>query len=236
MKDLGGQVASVTGGAAGIGKGIASVLAREGARVVIADTNMDRAEVTAGELRDTGLAAIAVRCDVTRREETEALADRTIRHWGKIDILAANAGMLGILTPLGHLQPKVWDQVMSVNLTANWRLIRAFEPLLKRSDAGRAMFVTSGASRGRFAYWGAYAVSKAALDALVGTWAAETVKTNVRVNLIDPGVVATRRRAEAFPGEDPGKLATPEAVTDTFVELAEAACSRHGEVVRATAG
>ncbi|MEE9251062.1 MAG: SDR family NAD(P)-dependent oxidoreductase, partial [Alphaproteobacteria bacterium] len=144
-----------------------------------------------------------------------------------------NAAVLGTLSPVGHIDPKMWDEVIAVNLTANWRLIRSFDPLLLASGSGRAIFVTSGAADGVHPYWGAYAVSKAALEAMVRTWAGEVTKTPLKVNLVDPGALRTRMRAEAYPGEDPMTLEPPEAVTDVFVELAESACTRHGEVVRA---
>jgi NAD(P)-dependent dehydrogenase (short-subunit alcohol dehydrogenase family) len=140
--------------------------------------------------------------------------------------------VLGTLSPVAHFEPKVWDEVMAVNLTANWRLIRALEPFLRGAPAGRAIFVTSGAASAAFAYFGAYAASKAALEMMVRTWAAETTKTHLRINLLDPGVVRTRMRAQAFPGEDPNTLPEPETLGDAFVALASPDCRRHGEVVR----
>jgi NAD(P)-dependent dehydrogenase (short-subunit alcohol dehydrogenase family) len=122
---------------------------------------------------------------------------------------------------------------MAVNLTANWRLIRAMDPLLRMSDNGRAIFVTSGVARGVFPYWGAYAASKAGLEHMVRTWAGEVTKTSVRVNLLDPGIVRTRLRAQAFPGEDPMNLPSPEEVTDFFVSLGADDCTLHGELVEA---
>ncbi|MHA1108156.1 MAG: SDR family NAD(P)-dependent oxidoreductase, partial [Alphaproteobacteria bacterium] len=132
--------------------------------------------------------------------------------------------------PAHQIRPEEWDEVIAVNLTANWRVIRCLDPLLRASDAGRAMFVSSGVSDGR-AYWGAYAVSKSALEALVITWAQETEKTNMKINLIQPGAVRTGMRAEAYPGEDPMTLAAPEDITDLFVELAAPSCSHHGEIL-----
>ena len=143
--------------------------------------------------------------------------------------MVGNAAILGTLSPLGHVDPATWQSVIDVNLTANYRLIRSLDPLLRRSDAGRAIFVTSGAAAGAFAYWGPYAVTKAGLEALARTYAAETTKTKIRVNLIDPGVVRTAMRTRAFPGEDPESLPPPDAITDTFVALAAAICDRHSE-------
>jgi NAD(P)-dependent dehydrogenase (short-subunit alcohol dehydrogenase family) len=134
---------------------------------------------------------------------------------------------------MGHYPPEQWDEVMRINVSANWHLIRIFDPLLRRSDAGRAAFVTSGVASSVFPYWGAYATSKAALEMMVRVWAAEVAKTKLRVNLLDPGVVRTRMRAQAFPGEDPETLPPPESLGPLFVELASPGLRRHGEVVRA---
>ncbi|HRK94864.1 MAG TPA: SDR family NAD(P)-dependent oxidoreductase, partial [Rhodospirillales bacterium] len=150
--------------------------------------------------------------------------------WGRLDVLVGNAAVLGTLTPVPHIDPAVWDQVLGVNLTANFRLIRAFDPLLRAADAGRAVFLTSGVSGGR-AYWGTYAVSKAALEALVRTYAEEVAKTGVRVNLVNPGATRTRMRATAYPGEDPQALKPPEAVADAILALALPNCERNGELV-----
>jgi NAD(P)-dependent dehydrogenase (short-subunit alcohol dehydrogenase family) len=139
--------------------------------------------------------------------------------WKRLDILVGNAGVLGRLSPLGHIEPKTWDEVMAVNVTANWRLIRSFDPLLRQSDGGRAVFVTSGAARIIHAYWGPYAVSKAALEALAKTYAAETVTTAIKVSLLNPGPIRTRMRAQAMPGEDPDSLPPAEAVAEAFLPL-----------------
>ena len=153
--------------------------------------------------------------------------------YGRLDVLVGNAAILGTLGPVGHTDPRVGERVIAVNLTANWRLIRSLDPLLRQSAAGRAIFVTSGVTIGVHAYWGAYAASKAALEAMVRTYAAEIRKTNVRANLLDPGPTRTALRAEAYPGEDPTTLKTADSATGLFVDLAEAACTRNGEIVRA---
>jgi NAD(P)-dependent dehydrogenase (short-subunit alcohol dehydrogenase family) len=137
------------------------------------------------------------------------------------------------LSPVAHVEPKVWDETMLLNVTVNYRLIRSMDPLLRLSDAGRAIFVTSGASRSPRAYWGPYGTSKAALDYMVGTWAQEVAKTNIRVNLLNPGATRTRMRAEAMPGEDPSTLPTPEDIAPAFLDLASPACTKHGEIVNA---
>ncbi|MCG8509968.1 MAG: SDR family NAD(P)-dependent oxidoreductase, partial [Rhodospirillales bacterium] len=178
-----------------------------------------------------GGACTLVPADLADVTKIDQMGAAVFERFGRLDILVGNAAVLGILSPVGHVDPETWEQVMQINVTANWRLIRSFDPLLRASASGRAVFVTSGAARGATAYWGAYATSKAALEMMVLTYAAEVAKTPVRVNLVDPGVVRTAMRAQAFPGEDPEKLRVPEDVAETFVELATADCRHHGEIV-----
>ncbi len=151
----------------------------------------------------------------------------------RLDILVANAAVLGTLSPLAHIDPKEWQRVIDVNLTANWRLIRSLDALLRASPAGRAIFVTASSGKAPRAYWGTYAVTKAALEQLAGIYAEEVETTKVRVNLVDPGRLRTAMRAQAYPGEKPEAQPLPETVTDIFVELAEASCRRHGERIEA---
>ena len=154
------------------------------------------------------------------------------RH-GRLDILVGAAAMLGGLRPMGHFPPTDWERLFALNVTANWRLIRCFDALLRASDAGRAIFVTSGAARMSVAYWGAYSASKAALESIARIYAAEVAKTSVRVNLLDPGEVRTRMRAEAMPGEDPMTLPHPDDIAGAFVDLAAPDCRFNGEIVTA---
>ncbi|MBX9635608.1 MAG: SDR family NAD(P)-dependent oxidoreductase, partial [Magnetospirillum sp.] len=174
-------------------------------------------------------------CPLNLREfdKIDQVAAAIFERFGRLDILVGNAGDIGGgLAPVGHIDHKHFMEAFDVNVTANYRLIRAFAPLLRAAEAGRAMFVTSGATQDTQPYWGVYAASKAALETLVTTWAAEIANiSQLRVNLIDPGVVATRMRAIAFPGEDPATLAQPDEITEAFVALAEASCTRHGEKV-----
>ena len=153
--------------------------------------------------------------------------------WGRLDVLVGNAATLGVLGPLGHTEPAVFERVIAVNLIANWRLLRSCDPLLRASDAGRAIFVTADVAPGR-AYWGAYAASKAGLEAMIRTYAGEMAKTDVRANLIDPGPKRTRLRAAAFPGEDPEALkpADDPRLIEAFIALALPACQRNGEIVQ----
>ena len=185
-------------------------------------------------IRKIGGAATLVPADLKDFAAIDRLGAALFERWGRLDAFVGNAGVLGVLTPLAHLQPKVWDEVIAVNVTANWRLIRSLDPLLRASDAGRAVFVSSGAARKHTPFWGAYAVSKAALESLVLTYASECAGTQVKVNLFDPGGTRTAMRAKAFPGEDPAKLPTPQDVTPQIVALLRPDYEKSGELVMYT--
>ncbi len=231
---LEGRVALVTGASRGIGMAVARRFAAEGAHLVLVARTVGGLEELDDAIRqDGGQGATLVPLDLREFDAIDRLGASLYERHGRLDVLVGNAGVLGTLSPLGHIGPNDWAEVMDINLTANWRLIRSLDPLLRQSDAGRAIFVTSGAAAAPHAYWGAYAVSKAALEMLVTTYAAEIAKTPVRANLLDPGAVRTAMRASAFPGEDPMRLPAPEALTETFVDLAVPECTRNGEVVRA---
>ncbi len=230
---LEGRIALITGASRGIGAAVARRFAAEGAQVILTARTVAGLEEVDDAIRQASggeATATLVPMDLTLAEQVDTLGTSIAERFGRLDILVGNAGVLGTMTPAHQIRPAEWDQVIALNLTANWRLIRTLDPLLRVSDAGRAMFVTSGVAGGR-AYWGTYAVSKTALEALVITWAQETAKTALRINLINPGVVRTGMRAEAYPGEDPMTLPTPDQITDVFVELAAPECTRHGEVV-----
>jgi NAD(P)-dependent dehydrogenase (short-subunit alcohol dehydrogenase family) len=230
---LAGRIALVTGASRGIGAAVAKRYAAEGAHVILAARTVGGLEEVDDAIRARGGAATLVPLDLREPVKIDELGARLFERYGRLDILVGNAGALGVLTPLGHLDPAVWDEVLAVNVTANWRLLRSMDPLLRRSGTGRAIFVTSGVTRGVFPYWGAYAASKAALEALVRTYAAEVGEFGVRANIVDPGVVRTAMRAQAFPGEDPMTLPPPEAITEVFVTLAEPSCRRNGQLVQA---
>jgi NAD(P)-dependent dehydrogenase (short-subunit alcohol dehydrogenase family) len=200
--------------------------------VLVARTAGGLEEIDDG-IRAAGGSATLVPMDLRDHEAIDRLGAALFERYGKLDIMVGNAGLLGTLTPIAQVKPAEWAEVLDVNVTANWRLIRIMDPLLRAADAGRAMFVTSTVGHAVRAYWATYAVSKAALEMMVGIYAAELQKTNLRVNLINPGAVRTRMRAKAYPGEDPETLKTPDEITDVFVELAEPACTRHGETVSA---
>jgi NAD(P)-dependent dehydrogenase (short-subunit alcohol dehydrogenase family) len=240
---LAGRVALITGASHGLGAAIARRFAAEGAQLVLLGRNAAALEEVDDAVRrargaeesdseGTGGGATLVPFDLKDFDAIDRLGGVLYERFGRLDVLVGNAGQLGVLTPLAQIRPQDWDEVLAVNLTANWRLIRSMDPLLRLSPAGRAIFVTSGAARGPRAYWGSYAVTKAALEMLAGIYAAETVKTAVRVNLVDPGRLRTRMRARAYPGEDPAALPEPESAAETFLALAEAGCTRHGETVR----
>ena len=230
---LQGRISVITGASRGLGAAIAKRFAGEGSHVVLVARTLGGLEEVDDAIRAAGGAATLVPLDLTEFDRIDEMGAALAQRFGRIDVLVGNAGILGTLSPMGHIDTDVWDRVIAVNLTANWRLIRSFDPLLRASDAGRAIFVTSGAADGAHPYWGAYAVSKAALEAMVKTWAGEVTKTPVKVNLVDPGALRTSMRAEAYPGEDPMTQRAADEITDTFVELAEPASTRHGEIVQA---
>lgn len=230
---LAGRIAVITGASRGIGAAVARGFAAEGAHLVLIARTSGGLEEVDDAVQAAGGSATLVPLDLTEHDGIDRLGAALYERFGRLDILIGNAAMLGPLSPLGHVPPKQWEAVMNLNVTANWRLIRSLDPLLRRAEAGRAVFVTSGVARGVFPYWGPYAASKAALESLVRTYAGETVKTPLRVNLLDPGVVRTAMRAQAMPGEDPESLPPPETLVPLFLELAGPDCSRHGEIVRA---
>ncbi len=231
---LAGRITVITGASRGIGAAVARRFAAEGAQLVLVARTVGGLEEVDDQVRAAGgQGATLVPQDLREFDAIDRLGASLYERFGRLDVLVGNAAVLGTLSPVGHIEPPDWAEVMDINLTANWRLIRSLDPLLRRSKAGRAIFVTSGAAAAPNAYWGAYAVSKAALEMLVRTYAAEITKTAVRANLIDPGAIRTGMRAKAFPGEDPETLPKPEDITERFVELAEVACTKNGEVVRA---
>ena len=230
-RSLEGRLALVTGASRGIGRAAALAMAREGAHVVLLARTAGALEDVDDEIRAVGGTATLVELDLRKGEKIDALGPTLFQRWGKLDILVGNAGILGPLTPLAHVTTDAWTEALEINLSANWRLIRTCDPVLRKSDAGRTIFVTSGAASGRYAYWGPYAVSKAGLEALVRTYAREIASTPVRANLLNPGATRTAMRATAFPGEDPKTLPAAEEIAPLFVELASPACAINGELI-----
>mgnify|MGYP001361088774 FL=1 len=230
---LSGRIALVTGASRGIGRAVALELARQGAHVIALARTQGALEKLDDEIRALGGEATLAPCDIKDYDALDRLGGAIFQRWGKLDIFVGNAGILGPITPLSHLDPKQWDDVMAVNVTANWRLIRSLDALLRASDAGRVALMSSGAgNKTQFApYWGAYAASKAAVDALVRTYAAETVNTSaVKVMAVNPGPLRTRMRASAMPGEDPMTLKTPEDIAPKIAELCAPAWTQTGKL------
>jgi NAD(P)-dependent dehydrogenase (short-subunit alcohol dehydrogenase family) len=228
---LAGKIALITGASRGIGAAVAERFAREGAHVVLAARTVGGLEEVDDAIRAAGGTATLVPLDLRDFVKIDELAAALAERYRRLDILVGNAGELGIFSPLGHLPPSIWAEVMDLNLTANWRLIRAMDPLLRAAPAGRAIFVTSGIGRDSLAYWGPYAVSKTGLEMLVRIYAAEIAKTGVKANLIDPGALRTKLRAKGFPGEDPNALPLPDSVAGAFVDLASSECVRNGDLI-----
>ncbi len=218
-KALSDKIALVTGASRGIGRATALALAEAGAHVVALARTQGGLEELDDAIKAKGGTATLVPFDLKDFEGIDRLGASLFERYRRLDVFVGNAGVLGPVSPLGHVDPKAWDEVMAVNVTANWRLVRALDPLLRASDAGRVVFVTSGITAHARAYWGPYSVSKAALDMLARIYAAETAKTNVRVNLFGPGPIRTKMRAQALPGEDPMTLDVPEQAAEYIVRM-----------------
>jgi len=232
-KPLAGRIAFVTGASRGIGAATAVALAGLGAHVVITARTQGGLEETDDAVRAVGGAATILPLDLREAESIDAIGPSLVQRFGRLDVLIHNAGALGKLTPAGHILPRDFAECLAVNMIASYRLIRTCAPVLAASDAGRAVFVTTSVASTPRAFWGAYASSKAGMEMLVRTWADEVEGTPLRVNLFDPGGTATRMRAMAFPGEDPGTLPTPASVAEKLVALCLPSETRHGVTVRA---
>jgi len=218
-QSLTGRIALVTGASRGIGAATALALARAGAHVVALARTVGGLEELDDAIKAANGSATLVPLNITDGEGLARLGVALRDRYGHLDILVGNAGILGPSSPLDHITFKDWDDVMKVNVTANWQLICAMDALLRRSEAGRAVFITSGAAHNIRAYLGLYSTSKAALEALARTYAAETERTAVRVNLFNPGPTRTRMRAQLMPGEDPMTLPPPDEVAEKIVEM-----------------
>ncbi|HFC04100.1 MAG TPA: SDR family NAD(P)-dependent oxidoreductase [Rhizobiales bacterium] len=229
-KKLDGKVALVTGASRGIGYAISKVLAAQGAHIVAVARTIGGLEDLDDDIKALGSSATLVPLDLTDYDGIDRMGKAIYERFDHLDILVGNAGILGVLSPLGHIEPKVWDDVMALNVTANWRLIRSFDPLLKRAENGRAVFLSSGAAFRFKAYWGAYATSKAALEALVKTYAAECTSNNINVNLLNPGPIATALRAKAMPGEDSSTIPSTTELANAMLEMCLPEMSANGEV------
>lgn len=229
---LSGSVALVTGASRGVGQAAAVELARHGAHVVCTARTQGGLEETDDAIRALGGAATLLPLDLAQGEQMDALGPTLFDRFGRLDVLVHAAGALGRLTPAGHILPKDFADVVAVNLAAPWRLIRSCGPLLLAAPAGRAVFVTDALARAPLAYWGAYGATKAAMEHLALTWAAECETMRLRVNLFDPGVVATRLRRAAMPGEDASALARAEDVAPALAALCLPAETRNGIIAK----
>jgi len=228
---LASRIALVTGASRGIGYATARALAKAGAHIVAVGRTQAGLEELDDEIRQAGGSATLVPLNLSDFDGIARLGAALHERHGKLDILIGNAGVAGPSSPLGHIDLKAWNDVIAVNVTANFQLIRCMEPLLKRSDAGRAVFVTSAAASKASAYLGPYAASKAAVETLARAWAQETAATSLRVNLFDPGPIRTRMRASVFPGEDPMTLDTPEQAAEFILPMCAPDWSETGKLL-----
>ena len=231
---LAGRVALITGASRGLGAAIARAYAREGAHVVLLARTVGALEEVDDEIRAHGGSATLMPQDLRQLDQLDLLGPTLHERFGSLDIFVANAAELGPLSPLGHYQPRVWSSVFDTNVHANWRLMRTLEPLLRASPGGRALIVTTDVARNPRPFWGPYAASKAALENMTMSWANELAKTSVRVNLLDPGPVATGLRARAYPGEPPETVSTPADAAQMFVAPATAEFTANATLISAS--
>jgi len=213
------KIALVTGASRGIGYFTALELAKAGAHVIACARTVGGLEELDDAIKAVGGSATLVPFDLADMNAIDALGASIFERWGKLDILVANAGVLGVISPIGHIEAKVFERVMNINVNATWRLIRSVDPLLTRSDAGRAVIMSSGAAHKCRPFWSAYSASKAAVEALARTWAGETQSTPLRITSVDPGATRTAMRAQAVPGEDPMSLPHPSEVAKAILPL-----------------
>lgn len=226
-----GRIVLVTGASRGIGRAAAIALAAQKAHLILVARTVGGLEETDDAVRAAGGSATLVPLDLRDGDALDRLGASIFERWGKLDGFFANAGVLGALTPITHLDVKLFDELLAVNVTANWRLLRSLDPLLKRTEAGRVVLVSSSLARQPREFWGGYAMSKAALESLALTYAAECASTTVRVNILNPGATRTAMRAKAMPGEDAATLPTPEDVASLVVQMLAAAWDENGACV-----
>jgi len=230
---LEGRVALVTGASRGIGAAVAKAFAAEGAHVILLGRTVGALEEVDDAIQAAGGKATLLPFDLSKTDKIHELGPAIANRFKKLDILVGNAGVLGGLSPVAMSDENDWENVMKINFFANYQLIKNLDPLLRGSDAGRAIFVTSGAAHTHKPFWGAYAASKAALEEMVKTYAAEVTNSPLKVNVIDPGRMRTAMRAEAVPGEDPYTLPEPESIVESFIKLADPKFNDSGVIIKA---
>jgi len=223
----------ITGASRGIGRAAALAFALEGAKLILLARTRGGLEEADDEIKGVGGSATLIQIDLTDGAKLDALGPSLYPRFGHIDVLVANAGILGTLGPLASMTDADWNSVLAVNLTANWRLIRTLDPLLRRAEAARAVFLSSGSALSCRAYWGAYAASKAALEALVKVYANELATTPARANILDPGIARTAIRAKAMPGEEPMTLPDPAMLTPVIRAMSLPGFTGNGQRIRA---
>jgi len=233
LKSLNGKIALITGGTRGLGAAIAKRYAQEGAHLIILARNVAQLEILDDVLAPYGVDVMLVPYDLKNHENLGQLAKAIEDRYGRLDIFVGNAAILGTLGPIHHIQPTVWQDVLDINLTANWYLLRVLDPLLRKSSAGRIIFITSEVAKNILPYWSAYSVSKAALENMVMLYAQENLNSSIKVNLVDPGNIRTSMHAEACPGIDPLSISLPEDYTDIFMYLSDQKCEITGQVFKA---
>ena len=230
---LQGRVALITGASRGIGRAVALRFAQEGAQLILCARTKGALEKLDDEILElTGDNVTLAPIDLSDFDAIDHMAAAVFERFKRLDVLIGNAGLLTPLKPMPQVKPEEWDQVININLTANYRLLRSFDPLIRTSEAGRAIFVSSTVTQGTWPFWGAYAVSKAGLETMVKTYASENKKSNIKANILNPGPTRTTMRPIAYPGEDPESTKLPEDVTEYFVQLAEVSCNLNGEIIQ----
>ena len=226
--DLTGRFALVTGASRGIGRSTAIALAKAGAHVIAMARTTGALEELDDEIKSSGGIATLIPVDISNSEAIDQLAPALSQRFGKLDIFVANAGALNDLTPITDVDRKIWDGLLSINLTANWHLTKVLDPLLRQSDAGRVVYVSTGTTETFKPFWGAYTVSKAGLEALAKTYANEIATSSIRANILNPGATRTSMRAKAMPGEDPESLPHPDEVAELIVKMCSPAFEQNG--------
>lgn len=229
-KDLQGKVVLVTGASRGIGYAASLEAARRGAHVIAVARTVGGLEELDDEIQELGSSATLVPLDLKDGDAIDRLGAAIFERWGVLDGLIANAAMLGVLSPLPHVAPEDFEKVMTINVIANYRLVRSLDLLLRQSEAGRAVFVSSSSARSARPYWGPYAASKAALNAMVKSWSAEMEQSRVKANVFYPGAVRTAMRAKAMPGENPETLPKPAEIAPNLVDLVSPTLAETGKL------